>query len=84
VAKGHHPPGAEAFDATLPEGFELEEHRSALEAAAKQAVGRSSAMARSSSCGTYGRRTRTTRRGLSRRRSACRWRELPSGLGARR
>jgi hypothetical protein len=37
VAKGDHPPGSEPFDVTLPEGFELEEHRGALEAAAKQA-----------------------------------------------
>lgn len=31
-----HPPGSEPFDVTLPEGFELGEHRSALEAAARQ------------------------------------------------
>jgi hypothetical protein len=37
VAKGNHPQGAEPFDVTLPEGFDLEEHRPALEAAAKQA-----------------------------------------------
>jgi hypothetical protein len=37
VAKGDRPPGSEPFDVTLPEGFALEEHRSALEAAAKQA-----------------------------------------------
>jgi hypothetical protein len=37
VAKGDRPPGSEPFDVTLPEGFELEEHREALEAAAKQA-----------------------------------------------
>jgi hypothetical protein len=37
VAKGDHPQGSEPFDVTLPEGFELEEHRSALEAAAEQA-----------------------------------------------
>jgi hypothetical protein len=35
VAK--HPDGTEPFDVTLPEGFELGEHRSALEAAAKAA-----------------------------------------------
>jgi hypothetical protein len=37
VAKRKHPEGSEPFDVTLPEGFELEEHRSSLEAAAKQA-----------------------------------------------
>jgi len=37
MAKGDHPPGSEPFDVTLPEGFELGVHRSALEAAAKQA-----------------------------------------------
>jgi hypothetical protein len=37
VAKGDHPPGSEPFDVTLPEGIELGAHRSALEAAAKQA-----------------------------------------------
>jgi hypothetical protein len=37
MAKGAHPPGSEPFDVTLPEGFELGAHRSALEAAAKQA-----------------------------------------------
>jgi hypothetical protein len=37
VAKGDHPHGSEPFDVTLPEGFELQEHRSALETAAKQA-----------------------------------------------
>jgi hypothetical protein len=37
VAKHDRPPGSEPFDVTLPEGFELGEHRSALEAAAKQA-----------------------------------------------
>jgi hypothetical protein len=36
VAKGKHPPGTEPFDVTLPEGFELGEHQSDLEAAAKQ------------------------------------------------
>jgi hypothetical protein len=35
VAK--HPDGTEPFDITLPGGFELGDHRSALEAAAKQA-----------------------------------------------
>jgi hypothetical protein len=37
VAKGDHPTGSEPFDVTLPEGFELGDHRSALEAAAEQA-----------------------------------------------
>lgn len=37
VAKGKHAPGSEPFDVTLPEGFELGEHRSALEEAASQA-----------------------------------------------
>jgi hypothetical protein len=37
VARSKHPPGSEPFDVTLPEGFELEEHRSTLEEAAKQA-----------------------------------------------
>jgi hypothetical protein len=37
VARAKHPPGSEPFDVTLPEGFELGEHRSALEEAAKQA-----------------------------------------------
>src|SRR3954449_5256374 len=41
-------------------------------------------MARSSSCGTSGRTTRTTRRGSSRRRSACRGRRAPGGPAARR
>jgi hypothetical protein len=40
VATGDHPPGSEPFDVTLPEGFELGLHRSALEAAAKQPVAR--------------------------------------------
>jgi hypothetical protein len=31
-----HPPGTEAFDVTLPEGFELGDQRSTLEEAAKQ------------------------------------------------
>jgi hypothetical protein len=35
VAK--HPQGTEPFDVTLPERFELDPHRPALEAAAKQA-----------------------------------------------
>jgi hypothetical protein len=37
VAKGDHPPGSDAFDVTLPEGFEPGAHLAALEAAAKQA-----------------------------------------------
>jgi hypothetical protein len=37
VAKGKHPPGSEPFDVTLPEGFDLGEHRSTLEEAAKDA-----------------------------------------------
>jgi len=37
VAKGDHPSGSESFDVTLPEGFDLEAHRPALEAAAKDA-----------------------------------------------
>jgi hypothetical protein len=37
VGKGEHPPGSEPFDVTLPEGFELGDHRRALEAAAKDA-----------------------------------------------
>jgi hypothetical protein len=37
VAKGDHPQGSEPFDVTLPEGFELDDRRSALEAAAKEA-----------------------------------------------
>jgi hypothetical protein len=32
-----HPEGSEPFDVTLPDGFELGEHRPALEAAAKEA-----------------------------------------------
>jgi len=35
VAKVKHPPGTEPFDVTLPAGFELGEHRSAFEEAAK-------------------------------------------------
>ena len=37
MAKRDRPDGSEPFDVTLPEGFELGEHESALEAAAKQA-----------------------------------------------
>jgi hypothetical protein len=37
VAKGDHPQGTQPFDVTLPEGFELDVHRAALEAAAEQA-----------------------------------------------
>jgi hypothetical protein len=37
VPKPDRPPGTEPFDVTLPEGFELGEHRAALEAAAKEA-----------------------------------------------
>jgi hypothetical protein len=37
VGKGDHPSGSEPFDVTLPEEFDLEAHRSALEAAAKDA-----------------------------------------------
>jgi hypothetical protein len=36
VARAKHPSGSEPFDVTLPEGFELGEHRSTLEEAAKQ------------------------------------------------
>jgi hypothetical protein len=36
VRKRKHPPGSEPFDVTLPAGFELGEHRSELEAAAKE------------------------------------------------
>ena len=32
-----HPPGSEPFDVTLPDGFELGEHRATLEEAAKRA-----------------------------------------------
>jgi hypothetical protein len=32
-----HPPGTEPFDVTLPEGFELGEHRAKLEDAARHA-----------------------------------------------
>jgi hypothetical protein len=38
VARRKRPPGSEPFDVTLPEGLQLaEEHRSALDAAAKEA-----------------------------------------------
>jgi hypothetical protein len=37
VAERRHPEGSEPFDVTLPEGFDVGEHQSALEAAAKQA-----------------------------------------------
>jgi hypothetical protein len=37
VAKRRHPEGSEPFDVTLPEGFDVGEHQSALEAAAEQA-----------------------------------------------
>ena len=37
MAGAKHPEGSEPFDVTLPEGFELSEHRSTLEEAAKQA-----------------------------------------------
>jgi hypothetical protein len=37
VASAKHPPGSERFDVTLPAGFELGEHRVALEDAAKAA-----------------------------------------------
>jgi hypothetical protein len=37
TGKGKHPPGSDPFDVTLPEGFDLGEHRPALEAAAKEA-----------------------------------------------
>ena len=37
MARAKHPPDTEPFDVTLPEGFELGEHQSDLEAAAKQA-----------------------------------------------
>jgi hypothetical protein len=36
VARAKHPPGTEPFDVTLPDGFELGEHRSTLEEAAKR------------------------------------------------
>jgi hypothetical protein len=37
VGTRRHPEGSEPFDVTLPEGFDVGEHRSALEAAANQA-----------------------------------------------
>ena len=37
MAKRGRPEGFDRFDVTLPEGFELGEHQSALEAAARQA-----------------------------------------------
>jgi hypothetical protein len=37
VARHDDPPGSEPFDVTLPEGFELGQHRAALDAAAKDA-----------------------------------------------
>ena len=37
MVKPKRPPGSEPFDVTLPAGFDLGEHRSALEAAASQA-----------------------------------------------
>ena len=37
MAKGDHPSGSEAFDVTLPAGFELGARRPAFEAAAKDA-----------------------------------------------
>jgi hypothetical protein len=37
MAKSDRPPDSQPFDVTLPEGFELGEHRSTLEAAAEQA-----------------------------------------------
>ena len=37
MGKRGHPEGSEPFDVTLPEGFDLGDHESALEAAAKQA-----------------------------------------------
>jgi hypothetical protein len=37
VGKRKHPPGSEPFDVTLPEGFELGEHRATLEDAARDA-----------------------------------------------
>ena len=37
MAKRDRPAGSEPFDVTLPTGFDLEEHRPALEAAAKEA-----------------------------------------------
>ena len=37
MPKPDRPPGTEPFDVTLPDGFELGEHRAALEAAATEA-----------------------------------------------
>ena len=37
MGKPKHPPGSEPFDVTLPTGFDLRAHRSALEEAAAQA-----------------------------------------------
>jgi hypothetical protein len=37
VGKGDHPAGSEPFDVTLPAGFDLEDDRPALEAAAQDA-----------------------------------------------
>ena len=36
MARAKHPPGSEPFDVTLPEGYELGEHRATLDEAAKQ------------------------------------------------
>jgi hypothetical protein len=36
MARTKHPPGTEPFDVTLPAGFDLGAHRSALEDAARQ------------------------------------------------
>jgi len=37
VAKSTHPAGSEPFDVTLPEGFDLGDHQSTLEEAARKA-----------------------------------------------
>ncbi len=37
MTKSKRPPGSEPFDVTLPEGFELGDHRSTLEKAARDA-----------------------------------------------
>ena len=37
MARSKHPPGSEPFDVTLPDGFELGEHRATLEDAARDA-----------------------------------------------
>ena len=56
--RADHPEGSEPFDVTLPEGFDLGEHRSALEAAAKEAGWTvEPRSARSSLSGTSGPRT---------------------------